>query len=94
MARYTIVPENGILRARAPYDDTYSVVVDVAGPSLVTLPSSGTYDSDELIVELNGQALRPTEDYTFAGSPPRTQVSIIQDLKAGDKVRFRKVHNL
>jgi len=93
MAKQTIVPENGILRARAPYDQAHVVPNDVTGPSLVTLPGGATYDSDELVVELRGQALRPIDDYTFVGSIPRTQVSIVQDLKAGDVVRFRKPHN-
>lgn len=93
MAKQTIVPSNGILRARTPYDETYTVPSDVAGPVIITLPGSATYTDSELVVELRGQALRPTDDYTFVGSPPRTQISIVQDLKAGDTIRFRKWHN-
>lgn len=93
MSKQTIVPESGILRARTPYDQTFTVPSDVAGPSLITLPSAGTYDSSELVVELRGQALRPTDDYTFVGIVPRTQISVVQDLKAGDTIRFRKWSN-
>jgi hypothetical protein len=94
MAKQTIVPENGILRARSPYDEVYVVPMDVFGPSNVTLPNSGTYDSDELWVELNGQLLRPGIDYNFVGiSAPRTEVEILQDLRQNWELRFKKVHS-
>jgi len=56
----------------------------------LTLPSSQTYDSNELEVYLNNVRLTPILDYNYVGgSPPRTQVSFTFDLLANEVVRFR-----
>lgn len=93
MAKQTLVPINGIPRARSPYDEVHTVVSDASGPVTITLPNSGEYTDTELLVELNGQLLRSTIDYNYLGSIPRTQISILRDLTAGWTVRFYKVHN-
>ena len=90
MAEKTIIGEGGMLRARSSYDETFSVLADSPNPVTVTLPSGGTYVGPELRVELNGQGLQPGVDVTLGGG---TDVDILQDLKAGDKIRFVKVHN-
>lgn len=54
-----------------------------------TLPGGMTYNSDELEITLNGQRLQLTEDYTYVGSPARTQVQFTFDLVIGDKLAFR-----
>ena len=72
------------------YDQLYTVPGGgiTAGVN-VTLPSSGTYTSDELEVYLNGQRLREGADYSYIGSPPRTQVAFTFNLLATEQVRFR-----
>ncbi len=94
MAEKTIVGAGGMMRARAPYDDFLDLVSDDAGPLTLTLPNSGTYASNELRVELNGQLLIPVEDYTFLGVAPRTQISYLFETKNGDRFRFYKRHDL
>jgi hypothetical protein len=59
----------------------------------VTLPSSGTYSGDELIVTLNGSYLDPVFDYNYVGSGTRTQVSFTFDLVVGDRIDFKKYRN-
>lgn len=71
------------------YDEIYSVGSKITTGTSVTLPNSGTYDSANLEVYLNGQRLAVTEDYTYVSTPPRTQVQFTFDLLANDKVRFR-----
>lgn len=72
------------------YDETLNVNSTITTGTPVTLPASGTYDSAELEVYLNGQRLTVTEDYDYVGSPPRSQVTFTFDLISGDKVRFRR----
>lgn len=85
---------NGVARhfdeASSPtiYDQPYAVNSTITTGTPVTLPASGTYDSAELQVYLNGVRLTPTEDYTYVGTVPRTQVSFTFDLMTGDEVRF------
>ena len=72
----------------------YDQVFTVGGGGLtagtnITLPSSGTYTSDELEVYLNGQRVKVSDDYNYVGSPPRTQITFTFDLLAGEQVRFR-----
>ena len=73
----------------------YDQAIDVASPittgTPVTLPSGGTYDSQELEVYFNGQVLDDVTDYNFVGSVPRTQVAFTFDLIVGDRIRFRKI---
>lgn len=73
------------------YDQAIDVVATITTGTNVTLPASGTYDSQELEVYLNGQVLDDVTDYNFVGSPPRTQVAFTFDLVAGDRIRFRKI---
>ncbi len=67
---------------------------EITGPisasTAVTLPNSGTYSNDELMVDLNGQAVENGYDFNYVGSPPRTQVSFTFDLLVGDRLYFRK----
>lgn len=58
--------------------------------SALTLPSSQTYDSQELEVYLNNVRLTPVLDYNYVGaSAPRTQITFTFDLLANEVVRFR-----
>ena len=73
------------------YDEAIDVAAPVTAGTSVTLPASGTYDSQELEIYFNGQVLDDVTDYTFVGSPPRTQVQFTFDLVVGDRIRFRKI---
>lgn len=55
----------------------------------ITLPASQTYTSAELDIDLNGQAVDAGVDYTYVGSPPRTQVSFTFNLVEGDVLTFK-----
>lgn len=87
--------QNGVPRSAAESGSTtiYDVSVDVASPitsgTSVTLPSSQTYTSAELEVYLNDIRLEAVLDYTYVGSPPRTQIQFNLDLVVGDHYRFR-----
>lgn len=81
------------------YDQSLTVVTSGAGANQingpvtsgtsVTLPGSQTYTSAELQIYLNGDRLEPVFDYTYVGSPPRTQVQFTFDLVVGDRIDFR-----
>ena len=73
------------------YDQSIDVGSIITTGTPVTLPASGTYDSQELEVYLNGQVLDDVADYNFVGSVPRTQVAFTFQLEIGDKIRFRKI---
>lgn len=87
--------QNGVPRTFAEsgsptiYDQGVDVVSPITSGTSVTLPLSQTYDSKELEVYLNGTRLESVLDYTYVGSPPRTQVQFTFDLVAGDHYRFR-----
>ena len=66
-----------------------TLVGDITAGTPVTLPGGMTYTSEELEITLNGQRLQPTEDYTYVGSPPRTQVQYTLNLVIGDKLTYR-----
>lgn len=72
----------------AIYEETYDVMAGIPGGTPVTLPSSGTYNSTELQLFLNGQRLDPLTDYSYVGSVPRTQISFTFELFIGDKILF------
>lgn len=71
------------------YDEEIELSATLTTGNPLTLPSSGTYNSDELEVYLNGQRLNSVVDYNYYGSVPRTAVSFTFDLVDGYKVRFR-----
>jgi hypothetical protein len=91
MGKQVIIPRNGRLVAKTMYDEVVDLVDD-PGPYDVVLPNGETYEDQELLVELNGQVLRPTLDYEFLGAGPlRTTIRILQSVKATDKLRIRKI---
>lgn len=71
------------------YDQDIAIGSTITAGTTVTLPASGTYDSAELEVYLNGIRADVILDYNYVGSPPRTGVQFTFDLLAGDVVRFR-----
>jgi len=76
----------------AIYDQTFTVVSDITAGTAVTLPLAQTYTSEELEVRLNGVRMDSGVDYTFVGSPPRTQILFTLDLVGGvnpDQINFR-----
>jgi len=75
------------------YEETYTVSSTITTGNPVTLPSSGTYTSDDLEVYLGGQKLDSLIDYNYVSSPPRTQVTFTFDLVVGDVILFRKARN-
>lgn len=96
---------NGVPRSFAEsssltiYDQSITVVVSGAGANQingpvitgtsVTLPASQTYTAAELQIYLNGDRLEPVFDYTYVGSPLRTQVQFTFQLEIGDRLDFR-----
>jgi hypothetical protein len=74
----------------AIYDETYVAGSNISSGSLITLPNSGTYTDIDLRVYLNGGFWEPSIDYDYpAGSPPRTQIQVLQDISTGDRIHFR-----
>lgn len=72
------------------YDETVDVGTDITTGTPITLPNSGVYQGDDLIVMLNGQDLQYVFDYTYVGSgPDYTQIAVTFDLEEGDRLRFR-----
>ena len=81
------------------YDQSLTVVPSGAGANQingpvtagtsVTIPGSQTFTAAELQVYLNGDRLEPLFDYTYVGSPPRTQLQFTFDLVVGDRLDFR-----
>lgn len=76
---------DGVYRAELYIvDDTPLNSTELQGPissgTPVTLPESGTYIGDELIVKLNGVSLVPGFNYNFVGTGSKTQVSFVFDL--------------
>ena len=81
------------------YDQSLVVVASGAGAgqinaplpagTSITLPASQTFTATELQIYLNGDRLEPTFDYTYVGSPPRTQIQFTFDLAVGDRIDFR-----
>lgn len=87
--------QNGVPRAIAEAGNPtiYDQGVDVASPitagTSITLPAAATYTAGELEVYLNGTRLENVLDYTYVGSPPRTQIQFTFDLVVNDHYRFR-----
>ena len=74
----------------AIYDQTYSVGSTITTGTPVTLPASGSYNSTDLEISLNGQVLAITTDWTAAST---TTVSFTFDLISGDLLHFRKIRD-
>lgn len=84
----------------AIYDEYLLVVGSSPGPNEIlgpvapstniTLPASGTYNGEELLVDLNGVSMENGYDFNFVGSPPRTQISFNFQLDIGDRIYIRK----
>jgi hypothetical protein len=91
--------------ASAPIYDEYLLVVsgapsnsnEITGPINagvnITLPNSGSYTGEELMVDLNGTTLEQAFDFNFVGSPPRTQIAMTFQLVVGDRLYIRKHRN-
>jgi len=81
------------------YDETLDIVAsspgagEIVGPistgTPITLPSSKTYNSDELEVRLDGQKMDDLFDYIYEGTIPRTQISFAFDIWVGARINFR-----
>lgn len=81
------------------YDQSITIVASGAGANQlngpvtagtsVTLPAAQTYTAAELQIYLNGDRLEPIFDYTYVGSPLRTQVQFTFDLLVFDRIDFR-----
>jgi hypothetical protein len=71
------------------YDEGVAVEAPVSAGTNISLPGGQTYTSEELEVYLNGTRLESVLDYTYVGSPPRTQIQFTFDLVDGDYYRFR-----
>lgn len=84
---------NGIPRMQTAVpnvmNNQLNIGATVTAGTSITIPNSGSYTSDELEIILNGVRLLVTEDYTYVGSPPRTQVQLTFDLVSGDILNFR-----
>lgn len=96
---------NGVARSFAEgssitiYDQSLVVVAAGAGAgqingpitagTSITLPSSQTYTAAELQIYLNGDRQEPVFDYSYVGSPPRTQIQFTFDIVVGDRIDFR-----
>lgn len=53
------------------------------------LPNGKTYTDKELEVYLNDSVLEVGQDYEYVGAAPRTQIKMLTDLVATDRIRFR-----
>jgi hypothetical protein len=76
------------------YDETFASSGTTTSGTAITLPSSKTYDSAELLVLRAGQALSLTTDFAYVGSAPRTQITLTFDLVDGEKIRFIILRNV
>lgn len=76
------------------YDQTFSVVTTITSGSNVTLPASGTYNSNEMLVFRNGQLMTLVSDFNYVGTAPRTQVTFTFDLTSDDAIRFVILRNI
>lgn len=71
------------------YDQTLLMAADYAANTQFTLPLARTYSSVELEVFRNGQFLESVIDYTYVGSIPRTQITLLSEIITGERLRFR-----
>lgn len=75
------------------FEQELSIGTLITSGTAVTVPASTTYTDLDLEVFLGGQRLDPGSDFSYLGSPPRTQVSFPFDLVVGDILIFRKARN-
>lgn len=73
------------------YDQSVDINSTITSGTSVTIPGGETYNGQELEIYFNGQVLDDVVDYTFVGSPPRTQVQFTFNLEPGDRIRYRKI---
>ena len=73
----------------AIYDATETIGSTITSGTAHTLPSSGTYQGDELEIYFNGIPLDPTTDYSSVGSGTKTQITFSFDLHSGDQMRYK-----
>ena len=96
MATYTLKIVDGIPTASTSsfnyYDEYVTLGAPITSGTNITLPASGTYTGDDLEVYLNNIRQTDVLDYTWQGSPPRTQIQFTRDLVIGDILRYRKVY--
>ena len=71
------------------YDQTAPTTGYAAG-SNVTLPNGETYNDVDLKVFLDGTFLEPGQDYNYVGIIPRTEIQLVIEVFAGERLRFRK----
>lgn len=99
MADFALKLVNGVPRMKeivgttgsAVYDETYVVPGGgLPASSTITLPNAGEYTDIDLEVFVGGQFLEPGGiDYSYVGVAPRTQVTFVEGLNEGERVRFR-----
>jgi hypothetical protein len=74
----------------AIYDQTFAAVANYSSGTLITLPNGGVYQNKDLRVYLNGAFWEANIDYTYpSGSPPFTQIEILQNIVLNDSLHFR-----
>lgn len=66
-------------------DETPALPEEIQGPitagTPISLPNGGTYEGNELKLDVNGVDLTPLLDYNFVGpGPARTQITLTFDL--------------
>jgi len=74
------------------YDDVW--VVPSGGYTTgdpIDVPNSGSFYGKEMKIYINGQFAEALYDYNAVGSAPYTQISVLADLFAKERVRFRKI---
>jgi hypothetical protein len=72
------------------YDET--IVADSLGYAvndIITLPSSGSYESVDLKIFHDGSFWEPGVDYNYVGTGTRTQIELLRPVLEGEKLRFR-----
>lgn len=84
---------NGIPRmvttASLIYDQLFTISGTITSGTSITLPSSGSFVGADLQVYVNGVIQELTNDYTYVGSSPYTQVTFTYNLLTTDTLRFR-----
>jgi len=91
-AKITIVTGSpGANELQTNGNDADSNPIFVSGTA-ITLPDSGTYTGDELLVEINNMPI-DSDKYNSVGGSPFSQLSFTFDLYPDDKIEFKKFRN-